>query len=205
MQKEDRFFILGPFIRAYDMAKRLNVSEDFIIQLCLNSFVFAHKDDKMGWLISEDYNLPCVTEFKNVEDDINHKILRGEHAVSYVEECYSWTECLLENNEYVEFQNICIDEMIHKDDEGHLHLKYVILAEQYLQVTSWSNSLNQILHEVNHALPHAAHIIGVFNEELDAYVYAQKMLKEIDLMDAVTLKYCENYLMKEKNRLKLGV
>lgn len=197
MQKENQFITLGPFIKSCDMARKYSLSEDFIVKLCFYDLLFARRVDTLGWLILEDYKLPCVLEFKNASDDINYKILRGDYELSYMETSYFWTECLLDNKEYVEFQNICIEEMMFEDDNGELHLKYVITKEQFLKVTSWENNLEQILDDVEYALPNTSHYVGIFDTELEAYVYARKMYEEIGLMDKVKLKYICKYLIPE--------
>lgn len=196
MQKDNLVFPGEELITPATMAQKFNVSENLILKLCINRLLLAHYDDN-GWKIVANQAPPCVIEFKNAADDINHKILRGDYELSYMETSDTWTECLLDNKEYVEFQNICIEEMMFEDDNEELHLKYVIAVEQFLKVTPWENNLDQILYDVDYALPNTSQYLGIFDTELEAYVYARKMYEEIGLMDKVKLKYISKYLIPE--------
>lgn len=66
-----------------------------------------------------------------------------------------------------------------------MHLKYVIEVEQFLKVTSCDNNLDRILSGVEYALPETSRFVGVFETELEAYVYTREMYKQIVLNDVV--------------------
>lgn len=197
MQKEDLMYPNVEFTTPEEMAQTFNVSKDFIVKLCIHDLLVANRDEN-GWSIIKDQMLPCVLEFKDASDDINYKLLRGECDLSFLDLGYSWTERLLDNNKYVEFQNICVDVMIFESDKGEFHLKYAIVAEQFLKVTSWENNFEQFIDDVKLALPNTSSIIGVFDTNLKAFEYARKMFDEINLMDKVKLKYlCNNHLIPD--------
>ena len=195
MQKEDLTITNKETATPEAMAQKLNVSKEFIQKLCKQGVLSAYYDDN-GWNIFPNRILPAVNEFKHISDDENFKILRGEYEVSFIETIDGWTECLLNNTDYIEFQDICIEEMTYEDSDGVINLKIVITREQFLNVAPWNSDLKQFLNAVNKATANDSYIVGVFDNKTEAYVYARKMFDEINLMDKVKLKYlCNNHLI----------
>lgn len=173
-------------ISSKEMAQKLQVTEEYIIELCENDFIqgkFANNE----WLIFTNQVLPCI-KYLDLADNIDQNelnILKGRYSNLDFEELDYWPMELYYGDEFFGFQHIIVSKGIFKDPSGNIHNKYILEIGIFSQVAQWTDSLENILYKVKRTLPSRSNFIAVFNSEAEAYKYAHLIYPELPLIECI--------------------
>lgn len=188
MQDANLEFTLGETISLKEAATLLKVPETIVIKLCEAALLKTVGSDGIRRVFKKQ-ELPCILQLKSwiSTNSDNFKILDNQYDLVDLEELAYWTFELIDDENYIEFQNICIDRAIFKDPSDQLHTKYVLEIETFFNVAEWEMSLETILTIVDHTVdPTLTVFAGVFENSEDAYACAKELYNEIDLEKAIT-------------------
>lgn len=181
-------------ISTYDMAQQFHVDESFIIQLCRGDFLDAtYQNDE--WFIKRSSKLPCVKEFIVVADyvtDENFKMLNRDYELIRFTGYECWDISLRVSTDFIDFKELWVGKALYKDNEGRTYQKWTIEIYNYVMVASLDQPLQTILQAIKTAKTSCAEegdeVVGVFDSEAEAYIYARKFYPEICLEDKIKLK-----------------
>ncbi|WP_400243209.1 hypothetical protein AB3U99_19030 [Niallia sp. JL1B1071] len=188
MQDENLKVTLEETISLKVAATLLKVPETVVIKLCEARLLKTVGSDGI-WRVFKKQELPCILQLKSwiPRNSDNFKILDNQYDLVDLEELAYWPFELINDENYVEFRNICIDRAVFKDPSNQLHTKYVLEIETFLNVAEWEMSLETILTTVDQTVdPTTTVFTGVFENVEDAYACAKELYNEIDLQKAIT-------------------
>lgn len=188
MQDANLKVTLGETISLKEAATFLKVPETIVIKLGEAGLLKTVGSNGM-WRVFKEPALPCILQLKSwiPTNSDNFKILDNQYDLVDLEELAYWPFELIDDENYVEFQNICIDRAVFKDPSGQLHTKYVLEIETFYNVAEWEMSLETILTIVEQTVdPTLTVFAGVFENLEDAYACAKELYNEIDLEKAIT-------------------
>lgn len=192
MQNQDLYFLFKNVVSSKEMAQHLQATEADIEKLCKRGLLEA-KYSNNEWAILKNQELPCLMQFINVHNlnKDNYNILNGHYNLEYLEELEYWPIELIEDDYYLGFQNICIDKGTFKDHSGKVHTRYVLEIETFLEVSSWADSMENVLLKAEEVLiyPKKSEFVAVFNSEAEAFDCANKLYPEFPLEEYIIEMY----------------